>query len=511
MSTQLPHRNALISVAVFLVLLVLVFVTREDRVAVGIRTLALAEVQQDAVSKIELAGKHTALLEKGEGGWTVAAPDKPDARFAAEQSAVTEALDALGELEAGTFVTGRAEKHAELGVDDEKGLQVTVHQPGKEPLALVFGRSAQGGGHYLRLQGSDEVFVGKGSLAAKLQKDVSDWRKKKLLDEELAAVQSVLVEPAAEASYTLEAREESSGEGESAITKTTWAFASDVALPEGFRSDGDLLRRVASTAANLRASAFVDEAKSADETGLSDKPALGRVVVKRKDGKSVAVRFGKEDDQKRIYAQIEGEPQIYLLQSYQTKNLLKTIEELRDLTLVRFEPSAVERFTLTSPGGTVELSKQDGAWTMTQPSAPPEGYEFDPGRVDAALSVLARLKAQQRYADAPAGHGTGSPTTKLTLQLAGGTSKSIAFGAAVPGDEGGKRVYVLGAEDGNIHAVAEHQKVRFDKPLALFKKLPPPPPPPQGMGGGIPGMENLPPDVRKKLEESLRQQGLAGR
>jgi hypothetical protein len=29
-----------------------------------------------------------------------------------------------------------------------------------------------------------------------------------------------------------------------------------------------------------------------------------------------------------------------------------------------------------------------------------------------------------------------------------------------------------------------------------------------GMGGGMSGLENLPPDVRKKLEASLKQQGL---
>lgn len=509
--------KAWISVGVFLVLLVLVVVTREERVAVGIRTLELPTLDASAIERIEVKGKAEslkggALLVKGEKGWTVADPAKADVTFAADENAVTAALDSLAQLEAGNFVTARKEKHAELDVDDEKGLFVTFHQKGKEPLALVFGRYAQGGGNYLRLAGADEVFVGKGSVAPKLQKDVDGWRKKKLIDVEVDQLASVSVEPATGPSYTIESREESEGEGEAATKKTVWAFASSVTLPDGFRTDDDLVRRLASSAANLRASDFVDEKKGADETGLGEKPALGRVVVKSKDGKSFAVRLGNEDDKKRVYAQIEGEEQLYLLPSYQTKNVLKALDELRDMTLARFASSDVERVLIQGAEGSIELTKKDGAWTLTQPTALPDGYEFDPARVDGMLASLTRLKGQERFASPPAGHGTDRPTTTVTLHLAGGTSKTLAFGADVPGEEGGKKVYVMGAEEPLVYSISQFQKTRFDKPLDLVKKLPPPPAPPGGMGGGgIPGMENLPPDVRKKLEESLRQQGLPGR
>src|SRR5690606_12176827 len=205
-------------------------VTREDRVSAGVRSLELQSLDKAAVQKIEVSGKHSFVLEKlvlekadGASSFTVSAADKPDARFATDESIVTQALDALTELEGSSFATGRAAKHDELEIDDEKGLSVTIHQAGKPKLALVFGRAAQGG-NFVRLQGSDEVFVGKGSLAQKLSKDVSAWRKKKLLDAEVKDLKSVLVEPAEGPSYTLEAREEISGEppaeGEPAPTKT---------------------------------------------------------------------------------------------------------------------------------------------------------------------------------------------------------------------------------------------------------------------------------------------------
>lgn len=500
--------KAWISVGVFLVLVVLVVATREDRVAVGIRTLELPALDKSLVEKIEVKGKKQALLEKGEQGWTVAHPDKPDARFGADEPAVTALLDSLAELEAGSFVTARKEKHAELEIDDEKGLSVTFHQQGKEPLALVFGRYAQGGGNYVRLARADEVFVGKGSLASKLQKDVDAWRKKKLFDLELDQLASVTVEPAGGQAYTVEAREDGEGDGK----KLTWGFGAGVSLPEGFRVDDELVRRLAQSAVGLRASAFFDEDKGADELGLSEPPALGRLVLKSKAGKTFAVRLGKEDDGSRVYAQIEGEPQVYLLAKYQATNVLKDMDALRDMTLARFEASAVERVVIEGAEGKAELVKQDGAWTLAQPTSTPDGFELDPARVDSLLSSLSRLKGTDRFAAPPANHGTDRPTASVTLTLADGTTKAIAFGRPVPGDDGAKKVYVKGAEEALVYAISEYQKTRLDKPLDVVKKLPPPPAPPGGMGGGgIPGMENLPPDVRKKLEESLRQQGLPGR
>ena len=65
-----------------------------------------------------------------------------------------------------------------------------------------------------------------------------------------------------------------------------------------------------------------------------------------------------------------------------------------------------------------------------------------------------------------------------------------------------REYYAKGGVDDLTYVVAAFTRNRLDKPYDLFKK---PPTPPQGMGqhGGIPGMENLPPDVRKKLEESM--------
>ncbi|MFZ9886862.1 MAG: DUF4340 domain-containing protein [Myxococcota bacterium] len=494
-------KNAWISVSVFLTLLVLVFATREDRVAVGIRTLELPKLAASDVEQIEITGKHKAVLAKDGAAWSVSDPEKADRKYPADSALVTSALDAVAELEAGAFVTGRKEKHSELEVDDEKGLAVELKGKGVSGLKLVFGRSAKDGGNYVRKQGSDEVFIAKGRLGSLLAKDVSAWRKKKLLDVEASDITALTLEPSGQAPYRVEARE--AGEGDTKAT--TWAFAADVALPPGFLSDEEQLRRLSTSAAGLRAADFFDDDKSAEELGLGATPSLGRIIVAAKDGKATTLRFGTEDDKKRIYTQLEGDPQVYLLPSYQATNLLKPLSGLRDLSLVRFDKSAVTRVLLEGSEGRAELVREGETFRLSEPAELPPGFELDLGRVDGLLANLERLKAQERFDAAPGAAGLESATTKITLQLGDGTTKVVAFGSEYSAADGGKRVYARGAEESNVYGIGTFQKTRFDKPLELLKKLEAPPMPPGG--GGMQGLDSLPPDIRKKLEESLRQQG----
>jgi hypothetical protein len=89
------------------------------------------------------------------------------------------------------------------------------------------------------------------------------------------------------------------------------------------------------------------------------------------------------------------------------------------------------------------------------------------------------------------------------LTLEGGAHQSLAFGKEAKSDKG-KEVYVKGSADTFTYAISDSQRSRFDSGVEMFKKLPPPPP--NMAGGGMRGLESLPPDVRAKIEAQLRQQ-----
>lgn len=501
------HRNAWIALGVFAVLFALVLITREEKISVGMRTLALPVLEKEKVERIEARGKigsemfHVVLEKQGEG-WVAFDKEAPDKRYPAEQSAVVRALDALEGLEPGPFVTGRAEKHADLEVDGEKGTFVTVTSKDGATLSFVFGRYAKGGGNYVRLQGDDQVFIVKGGFASQMKRKLSAWRKRQLLDVEEPELVRVEIAPQGGERYALERVER---EGEDA----TWRLVEGTALPEGFRVDEEALGRIARSIAGLRAAEFVDEAKAPEETGLSEGAA--EVVAVLKDGKRFSIRFGKEDDKKRLFTRIEGDDQLYLVSSYSVKNVLKEKLELRDLSLFSFKPEEAERVVFRSPEGVVEIQKEEESWKLVAPADVPEDYVFDESQVEGKLRTLSRTKGVRFFENPPTLEkaGLASPALEVEVFLKGGASQKMAIGAEAPKAEetASAQFYALGA-DGNVYALGAYVKSRYEKPLELFKRVAAPPAP---HGGSIPGMENLPPDVRKKLEESLQQQGLPGR
>lgn len=501
-------RAALISLVGFGALLALTVVdlSANRTVRVGIRELSLPSVDKDKVTRVEIGGKFKAILDKEAGGWVVSDPEKPDAKFAADEESVTRVLDALGTLETGAFVTGRSEKHKDLEIDDESGTVLTIKASSGPSLSVVLGRYAKGGGNYLRLQGSDEVFVGKGTLAGAVRKNADQWRNKKLVALKADDINEIAVTPAGGGGYVLTKTTTKEGEGDDAPSKDVWTVQDASALPAGFKLDEAALSRVARSVANLRASDFVDEKKPAAETVLG--ASARTVTAKTAAGQSVTIQFGTEKDNK-VYAQVEGNPQLYQVSKYSADGVTKALTEFRDLSLFDVQTNDIVAVDWAGTGLTASLKKDEqGTWTFT---SNPAGAEFDPNTVGGKLAGLTRLRAA-RYLGAQGAVpiDLGDKLT-ISLTLQDGTQQVVTFGAAAPEGEAGtgkNQVFVRNG-DGHVYAIAAFQKERYKKPADLFQPAAPPP----GMGGpggmpggmgGMQGLENLPPEIRKQLEAQLK-------
>lgn len=480
----------LIVVGIFAVLLAVVLATREDRVSVGMRKLELPKVDPGQVSALELGGARKVRLEKEGEAWRVMDPAQPAQKYAAEASQVSRALEALGELRNLDFVTDRAETHAEYALDDAQGLTLQVTQGGTPAVSLVLGKAAKNGGTYVRKAGTNEVFVARGGLDAVVRKDVKDWRERTMLS----------LKPEDITQLTLRSKEGEVLTLNAGGKPGAWSVAEGTALPPGFRFDAEQADQVARQLASLRAEDFLEGEAAADTaTGLGG--AHDAVEAKLKDGKSVTVHLGPPGPV--VAARVEGNPQVFQLPAYSAEVLRKRLADLRDLHLFRFDPTKVTKLKLQSGTTVVQAARHGDQWQVIEPRKLPEGFAFDSNQVEATLGWVNSLRAARvlEGTRTDAQLGVGAPTALIEVSLEGVRPQEVRLGKEAPaGPDGLKEVFARTTLDTLAYAVPEHVKARLGQGLQLFQKQEMP----MGGPGQMQGLDQLPPELRKQIEEQLR-------
>ncbi len=469
-------KGTLIAVVVFAGLLAVALLTREDKVSEGVPKFGWQAPDKDKVSKVEIHGPKGALLAKGSAGWTVADPLKADVTFATDEALVTSLLGALSEVKATDYVTSRPERLAELELDDAKGLKVTVSGEGA-PASLVFGKAAKAGGVYVKLPGSGDVFSTNARLASLARRDVNGWRKRSLL--------AVKVEELVSLKVKLE-------DSELSLSQKDGVWSVEPAPPKGFRFDPAAAQRLAQQLAGLSAQDFGADATVATQSA--------QLVAQTKDGRAVDVTLGAEANG-LVPVRVAGDAQVYLVSAFTAKALTKKLEDLRDVSLLAFEPEKVERLTIVAGAKMTVAAKVGGAWKLVEPKALPSGFDFDTGQVTAVLGRLRGLRAL-RFDGSPAAlAGCRKPAVvSVDLEFEGGAKRQLRL----DGELGANELCATGSADALTYAVSKSERTWLEGGVELFKRAPAP----RFPQGGIQGLDQLPPEIRAKLQEQLRQQHL---
>jgi Domain of unknown function (DUF4340) len=471
------NKSTLIALAVFGVLGLAWVATREPQVNVGMHKATFSPVAADSITSIEVGGPNPVSLRLENGAWTVGA-GAAEKRYPADEAQVKGLTQALADLKADDFVTERAEKHAELEVDPAKGLSVQASSATGVVREFTLGKASKSGGAYLRAGNSNEVYVTIGGLPYQVRRNVTAWRKKSITTakaDDVTAL-SVSLENGARFGLKLEG---------TAFTLEPGAVGKD------FKFDPVAAQRLVGQLTSLSAQEFGDDAAEVVPNVFE---------LSTKDGKKVSVRLGAKHPDGTFPARVDGDAQTYLLPGYQAEVLLKGIEGLRDMRLLRVDEVAlVERLTVSAGGKKTVAQKDGGSWKIVEPKSLPAGFDFDASQVDRQVSVLTNLRGLKVVRDVPEAN-VGVSAVTVAVELKGGAIKHVAFGSAT---STASEVYAK-ADDGMLYAAPASDKAQFERGLELFKR-PPPPPSFNGMQG-IQGLEQLPPEVRKQLEAQLRAQ-----
>lgn len=496
------NKNTGIAVAVFALLVVLALATRNGPPERGIERVNFSKIDTDAIDTLEIAGENPVTLVKQDGQWKVDGLAKD-----ADSSMVERALEQLTQVNSSDMITDSSERFAEYEVDDEKGLGVVAKASGKTVAEFVVGKAANGGSHVL-IEGG-KVFAAKGIYKNTYSREANQWLDRRLFrGRKIDGLEKLEVSLAEGQGYTLVKKD------------GVWSVPDGAALPEGFRFDKNAARSIASTLVNLRARDVLTAAPAGD-TGLAgakdryvltfaatdDAPA-GTFTLTLGGDVPVPVADGEDKAPENVYAAVDARAdEVVTVLVSQAKNLRRGLDRLREMKFMDFDPAKATALSIKDAEKSLDFAKKDGAWTLVKHSEKkPEDFEFDPAMVERRVRAVSNARAASVVTDmtaASAGIGGGG-TVSVTLE--DGTSVALKLGQTFKDADDREQVYVAGNADDLVYAGTTWMKNNLTGGLEKFKKTQSPPP-----GGALSNLdpkalENLPPDVRKSLEQQIAQQ-----
>jgi hypothetical protein len=323
-----------------LVLLVLVGTTvalrtsreREDNQPPKV-VITLPKIDKDKIDELELsAADHPKihLVKKGDD-WRMVEP--VDAK--ADEDAVKNAVNKLGELEVTGVAATKAENHAKLEVDDAKGTHVIAKSGGQVLLDAYVG-TYQSGNSMLRLNGQNDVATVKGSIRYLFTKQPRDWRDRSITKIDVKDVQELAFD---------------NKNGHFAFKRKGDDWEQVLQKKEKPIEPLDLskIKGLASTAATLNASDFADPSVTDEKAGLGASAAVVTLHATGEGGdKTVVYRIGNQEGQ-NYYLRPDGGELIYLLSSWTAGRLMPN----RDAFVKKEEPKKAG--ALGSPGNPIPV------------------------------------------------------------------------------------------------------------------------------------------------------------
>jgi Domain of unknown function (DUF4340) len=410
----------------------------------------LVAVDKDAITGITLAfPDHEIELQKKDGGWRMVKPI--DA--AADESAVTGLLTTLTGAEIQKTLDGAPEDLAAYGLDAPKPrLQVTVAEGAAPPAIAVGKNTAIGGRAYVRRDDEPKILLVASTVPVGLNKQAKDLRDKQMLAFQDDDVTRVEIAPAGEPAIALVRKSD-----------TDWAIE-----PGDNRADPTEVRSYLAGLRATRAVDFVDDAATdLGKYGLAEPRLKVTVTTKKPGARPATLLLGgerTEGTQKQTYAMREGTPTVVALGDWSFRSLSKSVAQLRDKTVLGFDPDRVGEVAIErKDGSAVNLARTEKGWSV----AGAEGAKPKDAAISRFLDDLRDLRGSDVAAEPSAGkeeqYGLDIPDFRITLT----DRDDHVIGTVLASKHDGK-YYVMRADGSTIFGTRDYMYTRLDKQRADF-------------------------------------------
>jgi hypothetical protein len=182
--------------------------------------------------------------------------------------------------------------------------------------------------------------------------------------------------------------------------------------PKPYPADQEAVAGVLSTLSGLNADRLVEE-KALDRKRYGLDPAQVELDISGKGGTRQLLLGDDAPAGGDVYAALATDPRVFTIAGYNKSSLTKTLNDLRDKSLLSVSADEVSRVELIKKGEDLEFGRIKDGWQILRPSSSPA----DSAAVNALVSTLTTARMDlSTTADAAAAfaHATPLATAKLT-------------------------------------------------------------------------------------------------
>jgi hypothetical protein len=431
----------------------------------------LLALNADDVSAVTLLypGREIAL-EKAEGGWRMTKP----VAAPADDITVKNLVRAIADAEVSKTIDQPSDL-TQFGLAQPM-VTITVTAKGQPLPDLKVGKTATvSNSTYVLRADQPKIYLTGSAFHAGMDKQVKDLRDKKIVDFKEEDISRIALH---------------GPDGDVLLTKADGNWT--IQQPASYRADGNAVRAMLTALHNLRATDFASDAPSDADLatyGLDAPPR--QLLLTTADGTEVRLLVGKETDQ-GLYLKTADRPTTFVVGKWASRDLSKGVGDLRDKTVLSFDPGAVTAIEVThADGGHFALHSADGKWSL-------EGSDqaVNAAAVDGFVSALSRLSGSQVLADQAADlapYGLAAPAVTIAVKgkddVLIGTIRAGSRNPNPPATE-----YTVKRDDApTVFQLRDFQYKQLDKQPGEFVASPAAPggaaPPPMQMDDGDEGEE----------------------
>jgi hypothetical protein len=424
-----------VAVALFGFILVYQFIQRSSRpetpeILPGLHTFAVTSVQ------IFPNNAHEIIVERTNDDWVMTEP----VFYPAQKAAVEGLLDAMKKLTAATRINGGGNQSADAEYGFKTPETIVIQSGDDRHEILVGDKTAPGDQVFLRVVGSEGVFVTDSSWLKFIPQSANDWRDTALVSG-AGDYDSITLTNGAEII-----------ELHSNPTNHLWQMTRPLAA----RANSDYIVKALQQLQTARVSQFVTDSSGADLTGYGLQPADLDLWLGHGTNFDSVIHFGKSttNDSAQIFAKREHWNSVVMTSKQPLSPWYGAVNDFRDPYLVELTAPVAEIEMIGPDTNHFVLQRQDATtWKI-----PGETFPVDPGMVQYLIQTLAGMRVSGFEKDVVtpadlASHGLAKPWRQIILRSAIGDTNAV-IAHLLFGNVYTNEVFIQRSDEAFIYAIS---------------------------------------------------------